>query len=110
MDKAILKSNEYSGLLVLPTGAGKTLTATYWLMTSFLDKGWKVVWLAHRHELLNQAKHSFENVCYRDVSQSKIAYNWRIISGQHDKPVNIKHTDDIIVASKTSLKRGIIIF
>lgn len=30
-----------AGLLVLPTGGGKTLTATYWLMKSILDQGEK---------------------------------------------------------------------
>ena len=107
MDRVILNADDYAGLLVLPTGGGKTLTATYWLMASLLDKGRKIVWLAHRHELLNQAQHSFERVCYRDISRTKPAYNWRIISGQHDKPIHIKPTDDIIIASKTSLKRGL---
>ncbi|MDR0854633.1 MAG: DEAD/DEAH box helicase family protein [Clostridiales Family XIII bacterium] len=107
MNSKILNSDDYAGLLVLPTGGGKTLTATYWLMNSLLDKGKKIVWLAHRHELLNQAQQSFERVCYSDIAKNKPSYNWRIISGQHDKPVHIKPTDDIIIASKTSLKRGL---
>lgn len=106
MNKIILNADNYAGLLVLPTGGGKTLTATYWLMQSVLDKGRKILWLAHRHELLNQAQRSFEKVCYSDITKNKPQYNWRIISGQHDKPYNIKPDDDIIVASKTSLKRG----
>ncbi len=107
MNKKIINVDEYAGLLVLPTGGGKTLTATYWLMESLLDKGRKIIWLAHRHELLNQAQKSFEKVCYKDITRNKPSYNWRIISGQHDKPIHIKPTDDIIVASKTSLKRGL---
>jgi DNA or RNA helicases of superfamily II len=107
MNKVILKADDYAGLLVLPTGGGKTLTATYWLMQSLLDKGRKIVWLAHRHELLNQAQLGFEKVCYKDIAQNKPSYNWRIISGQHDKPIHIKPIDDIIIASKTSLKRGL---
>ena len=106
MDKAILNTNDYAGLLVLPTGGGKTLTATYWLMNALLDRGKKIIWLAHRHELLNQARRSFEKVCYTDITKSNPSYNWRIISGQHDKPVHIKPNDDIIIASKTSLRRG----
>jgi len=107
MNKVILNADEYAGLLVLPTGGGKTLTATYWLMENLLDKGRKIIWLAHRHELLNQAQQGFENVCYKDISQNKPSYNWRIISGLHDKPIHIKPTDDIIIASKTSLNRGL---
>jgi superfamily II DNA or RNA helicase/tetratricopeptide (TPR) repeat protein len=107
MSRRILSADSFSGLLVLPTGGGKTLTATYWLMQDILDKGGKIIWLAHRHELLNQAQRSFEKVCYRDITKSKPSYSWRVISGQHDKPVNIKQTDDIIIASKTSLCRGL---
>ncbi|MCL2822834.1 MAG: DEAD/DEAH box helicase family protein [Polyangiaceae bacterium] len=110
MDRVITSADEYAGLLVLPTGGGKTFTATYWLMQSLLDKGRKVIWLAHRHELLNQAQQSFVSVCRRDITSNKTSYNWRIISGQHNKPVHIKPTDDIIIASKTSLKRGLSYF
>lgn len=106
MNKKALGSDNFAGLLVLPTGGGKTLTATYWLMESLLDKGKKIIWIAHRHELLNQAQKSFEKVCYKDISRNHKSYNWRIISGQHDKPISIKKTDDIIIASKTSLMRG----
>lgn len=107
MDKKILNDDNYSGLLVLPTGGGKTLTATYWVMKSLLDKNKKIIWIAHRHELLNQAKKSFETVSYKDILKNTSSYNWRIISGYHDKPVNIQITDDIIIGSKTSLSRGI---
>ena len=109
MNEVILKDKEhaeYAGILVLPTGGGKTLTATYWLMQSILDKGYKIVWLAHRHELLNQANNSFFKVSFNEISKTITSYNWRIISGQHDKPVNIKPHDDIIISSKTSLAKG----
>ena len=55
--KALNHKNEsaFEGLLVLPTGGGKTLTAVHWLLRNFIDKRKKVLWIAHRHELLNQA-------------------------------------------------------
>ena len=92
-----------AGLLVLPTGGGKTLTASYWLMQSILDKGGKVLWIAHRHELLEQALQSFWRVCYQDLSPHKSSYSYRIISGNHDKAVHIRPEDDILIASKSSL-------
>ncbi|MCL2049796.1 MAG: exonuclease domain-containing protein [Defluviitaleaceae bacterium] len=106
MSSKILNKNEYAGLLVLPTGGGKTLTATYWLMGNILDSGHKVIWLAHRHELLNQARAGFEKVSYSDIARRKKHYRYRIISGQHDRPVHIKPSDDVLIASKTSLYRG----
>ncbi|MCL2087542.1 MAG: DEAD/DEAH box helicase family protein [Oscillospiraceae bacterium] len=106
MSRKILNKDDYAGLLVLPTGGGKTLTATYWLMGNILDSGQKIIWLAHRHELLNQARLAFEKVSFSDVARRKKQYDFRVISGQHDKPVHIKPTDDIIIASKTSLSKG----
>lgn len=99
--------NDFSGLLVLPTGGGKTLTAAYWLAQNFLAKGKKVLWIAHRHELLEQAKATFhERLAYRDIFGSKSSFNYRIISGIHDRPVNIKPTDDLVISSKDSLNSG----
>lgn len=107
MSRKILNKDNYSGLLVLPTGGGKTLTATYWLMGNVLDSGQKIIWLAHRHALLNQARSAFEKVSYEDIARRKKQYNFRVISGQHDRPVHIKPSDDVIIASKTSLSRGL---
>jgi superfamily II DNA or RNA helicase len=106
LGEKILPAGSFAGLLALPTGAGKTMTATYWLLRDVLDKGGKVVWLAHRHELLNQALAAFVRVCHRDVARNKKEFHWRIISGQHDKPARIKPSDDIIIAGKSSLYRG----
>jgi ATP-dependent helicase IRC3 len=105
----IIKTNKnpFAGLLVLPTGGGKTLTAAYWLAKNFLDKNKKILWIAHRHELLEQAKATFhERLAFKDIFSSKTSFNYRIISGIHDKPVNIKATDDIIISSKDSLNAG----
>ena len=50
------------GILVLPTGSGKTFTAQRFLTTLPLSQGQKVVWLAHTHQLLDQAAHGFGRV------------------------------------------------
>jgi len=103
MDDWKRQGDSGAGLLVLPTGGGKTLTATYWLMKSILDQGGKVLWIAHRHELLNQALGAFKRVCYQDLSPHKESYQYRVISGRHDKAVHIRPEDDILIASKSSL-------
>ena len=105
----ITKSNKnpFEGLLVLPTGGGKTLTIAYWIAKNYLDKNKKVLWIAHRHELLEQAKGTFqERLAFKDIFKNKSSFNYRIISGIHDKPVNIKSTDDLIISSKDSLNAG----
>ena len=106
-DKILNKGNNpFAGLLVLPTGGGKTLTATYWLLKNYTNQNKKILWIAHRHELLEQAKHSFEQLAYSDILNNRSSFNYRIISGLHDKPVNIEPTDDIIISSKDSLNKG----
>jgi len=109
LQKEIIKSNKnpFAGLLVLPTGGGKTLTAAHWISKNILDKNKKVLWVAHRHELLEQAQKTFaEKLAFKDIFANKQSFNYRIISGIHDKPVHIKQTDDIIISSKDSLNAG----
>ena len=96
----------YKGILVFPTGGGKTFTAVSWVLKNAIDKNKKVLWIAHRHELLNQAKYTIQNSAYLDILPNKKEFTYRIISGMHDRPVNIKIEDDIIIASKDSLNYG----
>lgn len=43
-----------AGMLVMPTGSGKTYTAVTWLLSDAIAKGYTVVWLVHRLELVEQ--------------------------------------------------------
>ena len=109
LQKKIIQSNKnpFAGLLVLPTGGGKTLTAAHWISKNILDKNKKVLWVAHRHELLEQAQKTFaEKLAFKDIFANKQSFNYRILSGMHDKPIHIKQTDDIIISSKDSLNAG----
>ena len=105
----IINRSPFKGLLVLPTGGGKTLTAVQWLLKNFTNKYKKVLWIAHRHELLNQAFNTIVDNSYAALLSDRTNFSYRIISGsnEHDIPVNIQATDDIIIASKDSLNSGI---
>jgi superfamily II DNA or RNA helicase len=46
-------------LLALPTGSGKTFVAAKWIYDHVLSRGKKVIWVAHRRELLEQAYLTF---------------------------------------------------
>lgn len=52
-----------STMLVLPTGAGKTRTASTWMRYIIETFNARILWLTHRHELLSQASHSFRENC-----------------------------------------------
>ena len=64
-----------------------------------------MLWIAHRHELLNQAFNTIVDNSYSALLSDRTDFKYRIISGsdEHDRPVNIQATDDIIIASKDSL-------
>lgn len=107
LSSEVENKEDYKGLLVLPTGGGKTLTAVQWILKNVINNKNKVLWIAHRHELLDQALKSFIDNSYSNLVSNRSFYNYRIISGKHDRPVNIKNYDDIIIASKDSLRSGI---
>ncbi len=48
-----------NGLLVMPTGSGKTYTAVRWLLSQGVANGYRVVWLVHRQELVEQTYQEF---------------------------------------------------
>ena len=99
----------YSTLLVLPTGAGKTYTASTWLLTHALDKGKKILWMAHRHMLLDQAAESFKNFAYLDAIPHKGSFYCRIISGadRHQNSSSISAKDDLLIVSKDSIRSNL---
>lgn len=104
---AMNKRGSFRTLLVLPTGGGKTLTAAYWLLRNAVDQNKKILWLAHRHLLLEQAAEAFARNAYTDTMVNRTVFNYRIISGMHDKPVHIQKTDRILIASKDSMIRSL---
>lgn len=104
---AINRRAKFSTLLVLPTGAGKTMTAVTWLLQSAIEHSKKVLWLAHRHLLLEQAADSFTNNAYSDNLINRTSFKYRIVSGRHDRPIHIKDDDDILIISKDSIVRSL---
>lgn len=103
------KEGYNGGLLVLPTGGGKTFTAIRFLCQGPLSKGYKVLWLAHTHHLLEQAYYSFGP---RDIDQingyevglivePRDQLNVRVVSGteEHFKVQDIDSDDDVLICT-----------
>ena len=89
------------GILVLPTGAGKTFTAVNFLCQGPLSDGYKVLWLAHTHHLLEQAFRSFDPAALGNVREPRSKLAIRVVSGTvgHFPPRDIATTDDVLVAT-----------
>jgi superfamily II DNA or RNA helicase len=85
-------------ILVLPTGGGKTFTAVRFLCTGPISHGYKVLWLAHTHHLLDQALHNFDSEV-SGISGPKSELKIRVVSGGtgYFLVSGIKPDDDDIV-------------
>lgn len=99
----------YSTLVVLPTGGGKTYTASTWLLKNALDKKKKILWIAHRQMLLDQAAESFQKYAYAEVIPHVSSFRFRVISGSstHDRTIDIRPDDDLLIVSKDSIGRNL---
>jgi superfamily II DNA or RNA helicase len=92
------RSDSDKGVLCLPTGAGKTRTAVHFALEHVLAEGGRVLWLAHRHELVNQAVASFLQ------NGHVAATNFRI--GRFEAgPRKFAEPADVVVASIPTLAR-----
>lgn len=97
----------YSTMVVLPTGGGKTYTLSNWLLRHAVNERKKILWIAHRQMLLDQAAQSFQRFSYAENIPNVSSYTYRVISGStnHDRTIDIKPSDDLLVVSKDSLAR-----
>jgi len=105
--KEIEQHDSFKSILVIPTGGGKTLTACWWLLNGALNQKKKVLWLAHRQLLLEQAYKTFELNAYADVMTHQWGFNYRIISGAHQSTKLVEKTDDLLIVSKDSLAKRV---
>lgn len=108
------------GLLTFPTGAGKTFTAIRFLTTGPLSDGYKILWLAHTHHLLEQASESLgaleSEVGVRrevgNITESRSAprseLRTRVVSGAdgHSRIADISTSDDVVFVTLQSAVRG----
>lgn len=99
----------FSTLVVLPTGGGKTYTAALWLLHNAVDRHKKILWMAHRQMLLDQAAEAFQKYAYTEVIPHISGFRYRIISGSgsHGRTVDICQDDDLLIVSKDSIGRNL---
>jgi superfamily II DNA or RNA helicase len=94
-------------ILVLPTGGGKTFTAVRFLCKTALSDGYKVLWLAHTHHLLEQAFKSLEEDIGQ-IAEPRGSLKVRVVSGTKDHyPVyEIKPDDDVVIATLQTIAKA----
>jgi superfamily II DNA or RNA helicase len=95
------------GFLVLPTGGGKTFVAIRFLCLTALSDGYKVLWLAHTHHLLDQAYHSFE-AHVGIIAEPKTSLKLRVVSGGigYFHVADITPEDDVVIATLQTITKA----
>ncbi|HQJ23431.1 MAG TPA: DEAD/DEAH box helicase family protein, partial [Rectinema sp.] len=102
------KNDGYAGgILVLPTGGGKTFTGIRFLCLTALSDGYKVLWLAHTHHLLEQAYSSFGQHVGK-IAEPKSSLKVRVVSGTigHFRVSEIESEDDVVIATLQTITRA----
>lgn len=106
----LLKANNPNGfasMLVFPTGAGKTYTAAHWIIKSYIDSGVKVLWIAHRSELLRQAAETFFCDTTDETLPNREEFTTFVVSSEFGRCCNVPKTDpELLIASRQSLCSG----
>lgn len=96
-----------SGIMVMPTGSGKTRTSTCFLIKEMISAGYQILWIAHRHMLIDQAAECFYNFAGLAKINNPGIRNYTIscVSGEH---MSIKEVgkSEIIIASINSICRN----
>jgi len=109
LEKSFIKDDRGAGLLVMPTGSGKTRTAVYFLLTKMIKEGYQIVWLTHRHMLIEQPAECFYNFSGLVKAQNPGAKSLHMlcVSGKHASIRQAEKKDDIIVLSIQSAVRSL---
>lgn len=95
------------GVMAIPTGGGKTFVSTRFLTIGPLSEGYKILWLAHTHHLLEQAYETFSKEIGH-TSKKRKNVTLRVVSGtkSHYKPRDIEENDDVIFSTLQTITRA----
>jgi superfamily II DNA or RNA helicase len=106
---SLIKENKSAGLLVMPTGSGKTRTTVYFLLKKLISQGYQVVWLTHRHMLIDQTADAFYNFApLAKLENPKMKkFKMACISGQHATIKATEKDDNIMIISVQSVCRSL---
>jgi ATP-dependent helicase IRC3 len=97
------------GILALPTGGGKTFTAVRFLCQEPLSDGYKILWLAHTHHLLEQAIEAFgppdgerpDSLEVAHITGARERLDVRVVSATpgHFPVSTVSSADDVVIAT-----------
>lgn len=109
MHKYYIVEDKRAGILMMPTGSGKTRVVTRFIFEDMISSGYQVVFLTHRALLIEQAGGSIYTACpiLKHIVPDKKEFNMICISGKHASIKQASVTDDVIVLSVQTAIRNI---
>ena len=109
LKKHFIDDNKKSGILVMPTGSGKTRTSAAFLLQHMISDGYQVVWLTHRHMLIDQAAEVFykNSPVIKLFNPKTTSFKLACVSGEHQTVKALERDDSVMVISVQSACRGL---
>lgn len=108
MKRHFLEEDRLSGILVMPTGSGKTMTSVYFLLREMASRGYEIIWLAHRFMLVEQAARVFYRLSplvKEGSTDAPDTFTMTCVSGKHASSHALSKKDDLVVGTVQSLCR-----
>ncbi|MEI6553829.1 MAG: DEAD/DEAH box helicase family protein, partial [bacterium] len=97
MDESFIHKHKKAGIVVVPTGGGKTWLASHWLLEKHIAKGGRLLWLTHRTSLLRQAFKTFKENAFLAHPLEKL--NLIRISSGEAKWSQVRDQDHIVFST-----------
>ena len=97
MTRHFIEEQKRAGLIVVPTGGGKTVLAAHWLLAHHIRHGGRVLWLAHKRTLIRQAFNTFRFL--GNTAWEKPALNLMAITAEDCRWSNVAHEHDVVFSS-----------
>lgn len=112
LKKFYIIEGKQNGFLIMPTGSGKTRTTVAFLLQEMVAKGYQVVWLTHRHMLIDQTAQTFWEYypAIKLFNKKKKTFQITCVSGQHQGMYAINKDNDVMVLSNFSANLGLRFF
>lgn len=96
MSRHFLDEGKKAGIVVVPTGGGKTKLAERWLLSNHVRKGGRVLWLAHRRSLLVQAYRDFAADAH--LAEGLDSLRLARVSGEDLRWAGVSASDHVVFA------------
>lgn len=110
LEKCYFEDDRDGGILVMPTGSGKTRVAVRFLVKSAVASGWQVLWLTHRAMLIEQtasAVYGHAGALLKTADPGREKFKMVCVSGSHASIKATEKDDDVMICGVQSLVRNL---